>query len=115
MSSASLYRRLREIRARAAIQKWEARQVNHAHGVWFRLQMLLAETRRALAISAEEASILRGSGFEPHPIGAELEPPKLLFVVSNGMLPPSIQGREVPLQDAQQILLSSVLVLIPFR
>ncbi|HYM59958.1 MAG TPA: hypothetical protein VEZ11_03580, partial [Thermoanaerobaculia bacterium] len=109
-----LHRRLREMLARVEIQRWEARRVKHAHGVWFRLQLLLAETRRTLVITAEEASILRSGGFEPHVVGLELEPPKLLFVVPDGMLPPSVEGRELPIQDGRQILLASAMVLIPF-
>ncbi len=115
MNSDRLHQRLRHMRSRAAIRAWEARQADHAHGVWFRLELLLARTRRALVISAEDRSILRASGFQPHPIGAQLEPPKALFVVSEEMLPPSIKAHEVPLQDAQQILLAPALVLIPFR
>jgi hypothetical protein len=114
MSSDRLHERLREIKARAAIQKWEVRQIRYAGGVWFRLQLLLAETRRAIAISPEEVSILRTRGFEPQPIGFELEPPKSLFVVPEAALPPSIAGQDVPLQDVQQILVAPALVLIPF-
>lgn len=115
MNSDRLHRRLRQIHARAAIRRWEVRQVRHAHGVWFRLEQLLAGTRCALAISSEKVLILRMSGFEPHPIGAELEPPKSLFVVPEERLPSSIEGADVPLQDKQQILLAPALVLIPFR
>jgi hypothetical protein len=115
MNSDLLHQRLRRMRAQAAIRKWEARQVDHARGVWFRLELLLARTRCALVISADESAILRAAGFEAHPVGAELEPPKALFVVPEEMLPPSIEGHEIPLQDARQILLASAVVLIPFR
>lgn len=115
MSTDRLYQRLREMKARAAIQAWEARQVSHAGGVWFRFQLLLAHTRRAFVISTEEVSILRASGFEADPIGAELEPPKSLFVVQEAELRPSITGREVALQDGPQIVAAPALLLIPFR
>lgn len=115
MNSDRLHQRLREMRARAAIRKWEARQVDHAGGAWFRLQLLLAATRRALAINADEVAILRAAGFEPHPVGAEIEPPKALFVVPEAKLPPSIIGCEVPLQDARRILLAPAMILVPFR
>jgi hypothetical protein len=115
MNSERLHERLRGIRARVAIRKWEARQAAHAGGVWFRLNLLLASTRCALVITAEEAAALRAAGFEPESVGAELEPPKLLFVVSEDMVPPSIRGTEVPLHDARQILLAPALLLIPFR
>jgi hypothetical protein len=114
-NSDRLHERLRQLKARAAIQKWEARQVGHAGGVWFRLQLLLAQTRRLIVISAEEANALRDAGFEPHPIGAELEPPRSFFVLSEEMVPPAVAGTEVALQDHHQLLLAPAAILIPFR
>ena len=114
-NSDHLHERLRQMKARAAIQKWEARQVDLAGGVWFHLQLLFASTRRALVITAEEAEMLRNSGFEPHPIGMRLEPAKSFFVLSEEMVPPGVVGSEVPLQEAQRILLAPAAILIPFR
>ena len=103
------------MKARIAIQKWEARQIDLAGGVWFHLQLLFASTRRALVITAEEAEMLRSSGFEPHPIGMRLEPPKSFFILSEEMVPAGVVGSEVPLQEAQRILLAPAAILIPFR
>ena len=110
-----LYERLRQMKARAAIRQWEARQVDHANGVWFRLQLLLARTRRALLITAEEANALRTAGFEPNPIGAQLEPAKAFFVMTEEMVPPEIVGSEVALDETTRILLAPAAILIPFR
>lgn len=115
MSSERLHKRLREMKARIAIQKWEARQVNHAGGVWFRLQRLLADTRRALIITSEEAAVLRAAGFEEHPVGRELEPQKELFVIPEAAVPGNVTGREIALQDGQAILRASAMILIPFE
>jgi hypothetical protein len=115
MTSERLHARLRQIRARAAIRAWEARQIGHARGVWFRLELLLARSRRALAISAADAALLRATGFEPHAIGDELEPAKLIFVVSEGTVPSAISGEDVPLQDDHRLLLAPALILIPFH
>jgi len=114
MNSDRLHERLRGIRSRVAIRKWEARQAMHAGGVWFRLELLLASTRRALVITAEEAAALRAAGFEPHPLGGEIEPPKSLFVVAEESVPALMAGREVAIQDARQILLAPAMILIPF-
>ena len=114
-NSDRLHERLRQMKARAAIQKWEARQADHARGVWFRLQLLFARTRRALIITAGEAAALRSGGFEPHPIGAELEPPRSFFVLSEEMVPPEVVGSEVPLHESNRILLAPAAILIPFR
>jgi len=113
-NSDHLHERLRELKARAAIQQWEARQVDHATGTWFRLQLLLAYTRRALLITGEEAHMLREAGFESDPIGA-LEPPKSLFVMTEETVPPEIAGSEIPLHEWRQILLAPAAILIPFR
>ena len=113
-NSERLHERLRKMKARAAIQKWEARQVLHAGGVWFRLQLLLASTRRALVITAEEAAALRSAGFEPHPVGTQLEPAKWFFVIAEENVPPEIAGSEVPLQEASRIVAAPAAILIPF-
>ena len=49
-----LYERLRQMKARTAIQKWEARHIDRASGGW----PLFASTRSALVITAAEASLL---------------------------------------------------------
>jgi len=115
MTSERLHARLRQIRARAAIRAWEARQIRHARGVWFRLELLLAHSRRALAISAADAALLRADGLEPHAVGHELEPAKLIFVVSEDRVPSAISGEDVPLQDDHRLLLAPALILIPFH
>jgi hypothetical protein len=115
MSSQRLHDRLRQLRARVAIRKWEIRQLPHAGGVWFRFELLLARTRRALAITGEEEEILRAAGIDQHKVGAELEPPKTIFVLSEKQLPASVGGQEVPLQELQQILAAKSLILIPFE
>ena len=111
----TLHERLREMKARAAIRTWEARQAELAGGVWFRLQLLLACTRRALVITAEEANELQRAGFEPHPVGLQLEPAKSFFVIAETNVPPEIAGSEVPLQEARRILAAPAAILIPFR
>ena len=99
------------MKARAAIRKWEVRQFEHAGGAWFRLQLLLARTRRALLITAEEADVLRKAGFEPHPVGMQIEPAKSLFVIAEEMVPPEIFGSEIALRE---ILRAPAAILIPF-
>jgi len=107
----TLHERLREMKARAAIRKWEARQAELAGGVWLRLQLLLAQSRRALLITADEANALREAGFEPHPVGMQLEPAKSLFVIAEESVPPEIAGAEIDLRD---VLRAPAAILIPF-
>lgn len=83
--------------------------------MWFRLELLFARTRRALAISADDAALLRVHGFESLAIAGELEPARLIFVVSEDCVPSGVGGEEVPLQDSHRLLLAPALLLIPFR
>ena len=57
---------------------------------------------------------MRGAGFESHPVGRELEPPKELFVIGEESIPRDVHGREVPLHETREILCASALILIPF-
>lgn len=107
----TLHERLREMKARAAIKKWEARQADLAGGVWLRLQLLLAHSRRALLITAADAGALKNAGFEPHPVGMQLEPAKLLFVIAEERVPPEIAGTDIALRD---VLRAPAAILIPF-
>ena len=43
--------RIREIRARGRIRRWEYRQRNLAHGAWLRFRTALAQAERAFRIS----------------------------------------------------------------
>ena len=58
------------------------RQRNASRGVWqYRLRRILALSEKAIAIDEETAAALEASGHAPHPIGAELEPPRRYFVL----------------------------------
>src|SRR5205814_2627871 len=50
-STEKLHERVRALRARAAIQRWEIRQRGHAAGSWFALERLFALSRRAWILS----------------------------------------------------------------
>ena len=56
-STEKLHERVRALRARAAIQRWEIRQRGHAAGSWFALQRLFALSGRAWIISDQVASV----------------------------------------------------------
>lgn len=57
---------------------------------------------------------MREMGFEPHPVGMQLEPPKSFFVIAEGEVPPEIVGSEVPLQESLRIVNAPAAILIPF-
>jgi len=68
-STAKLHERVRVLRARAAIQRWEIRQRGHAAGSWFALERLFALNSRAWILSAQEAETLVAAGYEPGRLG----------------------------------------------
>ena len=113
-STASLHERVREIRARAAIQRWEIRQRGHAAGSWFALERLFALSRRAWILSAEDAEALVAAGYEPHPAGLALEQPRRIFIVRPSDIPSLAGAREIALRSSVELLLAPAIALVPF-
>jgi hypothetical protein len=64
--------RIREIRARGRIRRWEYRQRNLAHGAWLRFRTALAHAERAFRISDELYAKLVASGGQIDDRGAGL-------------------------------------------
>ena len=110
----ALQRRVREIRGREAIRRWEYRQRRHSKGVWFRLRRLLAEAETAIAITDDELARLRATGIEPQAVGAELMPPKQILLLDAGMAR-SVVGEGLPLRLDARLLASKNIVLIRFE
>lgn len=79
--SEALHRRLHRIRSRLAVRSWEYRQRHLSHGVWFRVRHVLTYASRAYVIPESEASRLLAEGYEPEPVGRELEPEKVIIFV----------------------------------
>ncbi len=111
-----LHARVREIRARAAIQRYEIRQMKYAGGVWFRLQRLLTFSRQAWTISDADARGLMAAGHEPHPAGLELEPPRRFFILrEDGEVTSLRSAREVPLHASTELLVAPAVALVLFK
>ena len=110
-----LQRRLRAIRSRAAVRRWEIRQLGHSGGAWFRLQRLLAYAETAWAISDADAEVLIAAGHSPEAAGLELEPPRRYFVVDEAALAGLPSAREVPLRASPELLACRTLALVPFE
>lgn len=114
-SSEALHRRVRAIRSRAAVRRWEMRQLEHAAGAWFRLARLLAYASSAWAITQADADKLVAAGHSPDPAGVELEPPRKIFFVSEEELDALRSAREVPLRASPELLGYRTLALVPFE
>lgn len=93
-----LERRARQMRSRLVRRAWEYRQRHHAAGVWFRLRRLLADASAAYVISEAAARQLVDEGHAPEPVGAELEPPKLLLFVAPERVARIAGAREIPVR-----------------
>lgn len=112
--SERLAARLRAMRSRAAIRRWEGRQRDHARGSWDRLARCLALMRSAWAISDEDAAKLLAGGRAPDPAGLAFEPPRRLFVVTEAELAKLTSARPVALQASAELLGTPNLALIRF-
>ena len=109
-----LERRLRQVRSRVAVRAWAYRQRHHAKGMWMRLRRVLAEAQAAYAISAGEAEQLLAEGYEPHPVGRELEPPKVIIFVSTERASRIPGAEAIPLHLDARLLETSALALVAF-
>lgn len=109
-----LMARANAVRSRAAVRRWEIRQLDHAGGVWYRLTRRLALSRRAWSISDEDAAVLLARGFRPDRAGLGLEPPRRHFVIAEEEVAALPSAREVPLQTSAELLACPNLALVPF-
>src|SRR5512134_3978426 len=111
----SLERRLRQFRSRVLVRSWNYRQRHHARGVWFRLRRTLADAREAYVIARDEAEALVAEGHEPAPVGAELEPPKLVLVLPAARAARLCSARPLAVRLGAELLAAECLVLVPFE
>jgi hypothetical protein len=93
---------------------WEYRQRHLAHGVWFRLRCLLAQSERAYAIDPEEARRLVALGARPAAVGDELQPPRPIVVLSPGVDADVRRARALPVALSADLLTAPALALLPF-
>ncbi|HLE68048.1 MAG TPA: hypothetical protein VJH87_00075 [Vicinamibacteria bacterium] len=109
-----LKRRLNGIRARLAVRSWEYRQRHLSHGVWFRLRHVLAHASRAFVIPEVEAAKLLAEGYEPEPVGQELEPEKTLIFVPAERAQAIPGAREVDVRLSAPFLEARAVALVRF-
>jgi hypothetical protein len=110
----SLERRARDVRARNAIRAWEYRQRRHSKGVWFRLRRVLADARLAYVITEAAVLEFRSHGYEPEPVGAELEPQKVIIFVPEDLLARSPDARRISVRLDAELLAAPCLALVRF-
>jgi hypothetical protein len=106
--------RVRAIRARAAVRRWELGQRDNAAGVWDRVARVLTSARCAWAIDDGDAERLLAAGHRPAPAGLELQPPRRLFVLSGEEIARLGSARPVALRASAELLNCRNLALLPF-
>lgn len=112
--SDGLERRIRQMRSRAAVRAWEYQQRHHAKGVWLRLRRILADAEAAYVIPEGEAERLVVEGFQPEPVGRELEPPKVILFLPADRVAQLTGAREIPVRLEVELLETPALALVRF-
>jgi hypothetical protein len=110
----SLARRVKEIRARALVRRWEFRQRNLAHGAWLRLRVALAMAKEAYAIDSITRRQLIDEGFPEDRRGQDLEPPRFIVWITPERVSSLTGARPQPLRLDAAMLASTELALVPF-
>lgn len=106
--------RVKAIRARARVRRWEYRQRNLAHGAWDRFRLALAHARDAYAIDDATAAALLAEGFVADKRGSGLEPPRRLIWITAERAARLEGGRPVVLKLGAELLAERTLALVPF-
>jgi hypothetical protein len=106
--------RVKAIRARARIQRWEYRQRNLAHGAWNRFRLALAHAREAYAIDESAAAALAAEGFATDERGRGLEPPRTIVWITPARAAGLEAAKPIVLRLDAELLAARSLALVPF-
>lgn len=106
--------RVKAIRARARVRRWEYRQRNLAHGAWDRFRTALAHAREAYALDDATAAALLAEGFVADERGRGLEPPRTLIWITAERASRLEGVRPVALRLDAELLAARNLALVPF-
>jgi hypothetical protein len=102
------------MRSRVLVRAWDYRQRRHARGAWYRLRRVLAATAWAYALPVDEARRLVAEGYRPEPVGEELDPARLLVVVSAERVSRIAAARPLEVRLSAELLSAQALALVPF-
>ena len=114
MNHEKLTQRASAMKHRAALMGFEYRQRNHANGVWFHLRRALADSRRAYTISESVAQELLLEGAQKVEAGERLEPPKVIFVVSEKRMKAVSEKHPIAVRLGPEFLTAQFIALSPF-
>lgn len=106
--------RVKQIRARARVRRWEYRQRNLAHGAWHRFRLALAAADEIYAIDDAQLAELLAEGGTPDGRGEGLEPPRELVWIDRDRAARLPRARRLAPRLDQELLAARVLALVPF-
>jgi len=106
-------RRVKEIRARARVQRWGYRQRALSRGAWDRFRIALALARDAYAIDARMHAMLVGEGFRSDDAGNGLEPARQIVWISEARAR-TLAAPKLAMRFDAAMLASTCLALVPF-
>lgn len=106
--------RVKAVRARARVRRWEYRQRNLAHGAWARFRAALAHAREAYAIDDAIAAALIAEGFSTDDRGRGLEPPRTIVWITAERAGRLTGARPIALRLDAELLAVRCLALVPF-
>jgi hypothetical protein len=106
--------RVKAVRARALIRRWEYRQRNLAHGAWGRFRAALAHASEAYAIDDATAAALLAEGFAVDERGRGLEPPRTIVWITAERAARLADARPLVLRLDAALLATQYLALVPF-
>jgi hypothetical protein len=106
--------RVKAVRARARVRRWEYRQRNLAHGAWARFRTALAHAREAYAIDDATAAALIAEGFIIDDRGGGLEPPRTIVWITAERASRFTGARPIALRLDAELLAARCLALVPF-
>ncbi len=107
-------RRVKEIRARALVRRWEFRQRHLAHGAWQRFRLALAMAREAYAVDDATLRDLLAEGHPGDARGQGLEPPRAIVWVPAERAAQIPGARRLALRIDRDMLGARHLALVPF-
>jgi hypothetical protein len=113
--SATLERRVLQLRSHALQRAWAYRQRRLALGTWYRLRRVVVDAAEAYAVPSAIAARLLPEGGRPDPVRHELSPAKTIVWVdadSRHLLDPRWQ---IPVSLGPELLAAPCVALIAFE
>jgi hypothetical protein len=106
--------RVKHVRARARVRRWEYRQRHLARGAWHELRLALAAAREVYAIEESELAELVREGCVVDARGRRLEPPRELVWIAPERVAALRTAHRLALRLDAELLAAPVLALVPF-